>query len=437
MKTVILGASVLALTATAQAATDTYEINIFGASAQAKFWNQAASDFLTDASTADSPACASVETGVHATESDNGIAIGTNCVDGDDTVIIRYRAKASFWGVASARGDDFDPADSCTTGGYAEMIDETSCSAGTCTADKCVDVTLGASDVAGESFTQKSTGWIFGPKSDFTDATQYVSYTFTGEETTGLSNLRPVVVPFSFFATDDLGIDNVSRLQAALLFSGAINNWEDVGIDPQGDDTTNTPVTLCLRHAGSGTHATMDHAVMHGDANLVSQDDPIGQNGPVIWFNEGSSDLMRCLSFTGNATFGLPATTYGIGYADSDKCGVGTQGSDPAAPGYDADWSSKCVGVERIKFQGIEGNRAAISNCMYPFWAAQWLYYDASEVDPVNGTGVLDGLVSALNAYASNPLKLDTLTGSQPLFWAAQDEMKCEKASDLVLPTKK
>jgi ABC-type phosphate transport system substrate-binding protein len=439
IKASILGLSVLAMASAAQAAD--YEINIMGASAQSGFWNTNARIFL-----ADPTGLGCTSTTVYGNK-DNGATVGTNCTPASglgisiatsDRVIMRYIAKASIWGPMAANGEDIVD-DPCGAGEFT-MLDVDNCPGGVCTS-KCVNVTYGASDVAGEAFTQSSVGWIMGPRTDGNyDGTSTDSYydigenSYNGYDASNLNYVRPVVVPFSFFVTEDVPVDNLSRLQAVLAFSGQATNWEDIGVDADGT-SADTKMTVCLRHAGSGTHATLDHAVLHGDASLVTTENIDGTGGSIKWFNEGSSDLMKCMVYDGSLVWDV-ATSYAIGYADSDKCGTAmTKAEADADPNDGLTWSSTCTGtnqsVKRIKYQGLVGDRISIKNCMYPFWAAQYLYYDADEVNVASPVNNNDKIHKALYTYMANPAKVPGT------FWATQDEMKCTKDTDFKFPTKK
>jgi ABC-type phosphate transport system substrate-binding protein len=447
IKASILGLSVLAMASAAQAAD--YEINIMGASAQSGFWNTNARIFLADAT---GLGCTS--TTVYGNK-DNGATVGTNCTPAaglgisiatSDRVIMRYIAKASIWGPMAANGDDIVD-DPCGAGEFT-MLDVDNCPGGVC-ASKCVNVTYGASDVSGEAFTQSSVGYILGPMTDGdydsenpTSTDDYYSEgenSYSGYDASNLNYVRPVVVPFSFFVTEDVPVDNLSRLQAVLAFSGQATNWEDIGVDADGT-SADTKMTICLRHAGSGTHATLDHAVMHGDASLVGVEDIDGTGGSIKWFNEGSSDLMKCMTYAGQNVWPTP-TAYAIGYADSDKCSSTSAMTKAEAIALGSTWSSTCSAVtfdgytssnvKRIKYQGLPGDRTSIKNCMYPFWAAQYLYYDADEVNVASPVNNNDKIHKALYTYMANPAKVSGI------FWATQDEMKCMKDTDFKFPTKK
>ncbi len=412
LKVAALGASVLALAATANAAD--YNLNIFGASAQGKFWNAAAPAFLEN-----TYGCTVVQYG----DADSGIAVGTGCTvagESDKSIDVRYTAFASIWGIKAVKGlEDVDTSDSCPAGEAMMMKEDGS-------GEECTDVNIGASDVSGEAFSQASNGYELGPMSDYNNEDP-LDISLSPEDTSMLSSVRPVIVPFSFFATNDLGLSNITPLQAKLLFSGQVNYWETLGIDKGVSGVADTKVTLCMRHAGSGTHATLDHAVLHKDAALVTAEDYDGTNGAITWFNRESSDLARCMSYDGSDGFNDP-TAYAVGYLDSDKCG---SGSGPYVGG-------KCDGLVRLTYAGAEGNRDNITTGAYDFWASQWLYYSETEMENL-GMITAGGLnmVEDLYDFASDHNNLETYLASKADFWATDDVMKVTKATDFVIPSVK
>jgi hypothetical protein len=464
IKGLAVGAAVFAIAGAAHAAT--IDINLYGASAQFLFWNDAADNFLASRT----PAC----TGI-AQDQYNGAHGITRGTCSGNTVYIRYSSKASYDGIYAVKGSA--DTDSCGSAFQRKMVNETTCpwdgTGGTnCTALKCVDVVLGASDVAGESFIQSSTGQLKGPAGGGS-----TSRTFSGISTSGLVSYNPLVVPFGFFANntvtktkclspdpkeptpgadkaisswgnqcydpdgdgksaDCIGyykctggvctggvnagqacaranqcpdvtlqntncqripLDNISRLQALMIFSGQAVNWKDFG-----DWYPNLPIVACLRHAGSGTHATMDLAVMSGLGwgwNIATVEKAAN---PVIWFNDGSSDMMNCISTTNGA----------IGYADADQLAG----------------SNNYLNVHALKYQGIEPKRAKIRNGEYDFWSVQWIYEQASNRPSYVAT---HPWVQQLMTFAANPLNVPTTKAD---YWATADEMVYSKASDFVVP---
>jgi hypothetical protein len=449
------GAALLSAAAMpAQAATR--EFNIYGASAQYTFWSALAKPFL------ESKHC-SVGTD-YATSADGKYAFtrGTNCTDyGNDTVIIRYSSKASYDGIFAVRGLGQDAIgllsdpDGCAgqTGVpsgqenyYRKMANEGDVTGNRVNSTKCVRVTVGASDVAGRSFTQYSYGDKTGP---LNSGTIYERYYQEPDGTAGIDtdspyNLevrRPIVVPFGFFVNNGVTVrrctgttggaydgeqctvsgsttygcggsgtcapgvtlDNMTREMAVMIFSGQANNWTDFGAG-----FSNLPVVACLRHAGSGTHATLDYSVVSGNGWGTSLATEENSSNPTIWFNDTSTDEMNCVKGSGTWT-GSGA----VGYADADQA-TGTTST-------------------AMKYNGLYGTRTNIRNGMYDFWSAQWLYYNPAH--PSNT--ILHPIYVDLSDYAGNPANLTTTNLSgKAKYWATASEMKYSKATDQAYPAK-
>lgn len=425
-KTLLAGAAVLAMSGAAQATN--IDLNLYGASAQFLFWNAAAKPFL------ESRGCTGVQ---NDGDSKNGITVGT-C--GADIVTIRYSSKASYDGILAASGSS-NPLAVNECGG--NMFQRKMKAAYGSTATTCVDVHLGASDVAGESFVQTSYGRLKGPLGAVGSE---VTRSFNGVPTAGLTPYQPLVVPFGFFAnksikvttcaaqyadgtanpaagnictTDTVDADcsivdttthivtkqgvcgapetisNITREQAVQIFGGQVYSWKDFGqsysVDG-GDDT----LVACLRHAGSGTHSTLDKVIFNGStpAAVATVENTAG---PTIWFNDGSSDEMKCV----NQTVGA------IGYADADQS------------------LTDYTNTTALKYNGIPARRNMIRNGAYDFFSNQWMYEKAGlDSDRHN-------LVVDLAAYAADPANLPE---SKAAYWAAKAEMVFNKADDSSYP---
>jgi opacity protein-like surface antigen len=475
-----LMAAVAVLAAANMAAAAEYNINIYGASAQHKFWSSAAPAFLAD--TTNGLACSS--TAQATKDSKNGITKGEGCTVngvGGNTVYIRYASQASYDGIEAVMGVDNNSSQPCSAQGqeYRQMVDETSCNWSTkaCTALKCVDVNLGASDVAGASFIQTTSGWENGKTShDAGEDARTYSYNAIPSPAT---YANPIIVPFGFMvnksvtetrctapradnvnhkaytkegwrcvpdgngnSSDCIGnyacvsglcaggvnagqscttaancpdaaltqtscvpqpLDNLTRQMALHIFSNQVDNWQDFG--PYYPDL---PIVKCLRHAGSGTHATIDLAVFRGDASIFNQSDPFGgSNGAKVWHYRSSSDLVKCVN----------TQTGGVGYADADQVLT----------------TSSLSNVNMVKYEGYEPSRKNIVNGSYNFWAAQYIYWDAT--DTTEWTTELNQIVGKLMAYASSPANInETTLGAAANYWAAQGEMKVTKTNDFTYP---
>jgi ABC-type phosphate transport system substrate-binding protein len=210
---------------------------------------------------------------------------------------------------------------------------------------------------------------------------------FNGIDTTGLSVCKPLVVPFAFFANtsvqkDGATITGLSRMQAVQIFSAQAYDWSDFGAT-----YTAQPIVACLRHAGSGTHATIDKAVMNpawGGELLTTE------QAPTVYFNDGSSDMVNCVKLTG-----------AIGYADADQSAAGA--------------------IDRLKYNGFYPNYATIKDGEYDnFWSLQNLYYHGP-----------DALIESLCNYAGDPANLPV---AKAPYWAAACEMTFMKEHDWLYP---
>ena len=391
IKATIVGASLFAMVGNAGADTN---INIYGASAQYKFWNSAAGPFLKD--TTQGPGCTasfSAEGADDTNQEDHGITKGTGCVSGDATWYIRYSSKASFDGIRSMQGiEGSDTPTACTNKRQREMADETQTDWGTGLVSglTCKTVTVGASDVEANAIAGM---YSYGHRT-YDQTTDEVEKDMTSSTIydTGLDNYRPIIVPFAFFAETNVPYTNMTKLMAAHLFSGAVKKWSSFGATAGTYDN----VTLCMRHAGSGTHATLNAVVLDG-VNILEEEVYGGTGSYNVFFNEESTDLMNCLA----------AYPGSVGYADADK-----------------NASNKWPTVGLMTYQGVSASKANITNGMYPFWAAQWLYVTSKTTDDP---------VDKLAVYAS---KGDNMPSSRDPYWAAADEMKVNKSNSFSFPVR-
>ncbi|MGD2063098.1 MAG: substrate-binding domain-containing protein [Nitrospirota bacterium] len=421
----------LAMAAPAFAVVDV-ELNLTGASAQFKFFNESAPSWMQAPVASHGLGCASADGSAVDAGGHYGISIGYDCDAlggaGHD-IIFRYTSKASYDGILSLLGDDSQagPSDLCTAGDltaaqaalepdpgyYRKMADEnnTNFTTNVVNGTICKDIHLGASDVAGETFVQSSHGAKYGHLGG-----AQTDRTFNGIDASSLDHYNPLVVPFGAFVNADAlpAVDNLTRLKIVLIYSGNIELWSDFG-----PGWPAKRVIVCLRHAGSGTHATIDAAVMRGDWSLVTNEVLPGPaalfHQPVVYFNDSSSDMMRCVDQNG----GQSTATHGaVGYADADTC-VGQHVA-----------GGKCEHVNEVAYQGEFGFHNEIVYCDYPWWSAQWLYEDPNE--PVYAT--THPIVLELVDFMSDGGNLATFLPAKYAYWAARAEMHCEKSNDFAYP---
>ncbi len=411
----IAGTCLMAMAGAADAAT--YNINIYGASAQYTYWTTAAPAYLKSRGCADAD-IRSASKKVSGRE--QGIAwcagtVGLNGVTGrgfnnnGNDYFIRYSANASYDGIMGVQNNATympaaDSAAGCSAGERLMANENTvtwvaypgSPTTGNIGGVSCKDITIGASDVAAKSFSQYSKGYLTGHR-EYPGGTEEVrdikNITIS---TSSYNSARPLVVPFGFFANTSVPYDNMTRLMATSIFSGQVANWQDFN-----EANPDLQVVACLRHAGSGTHATLDKAVMRKDFPLVrNQITPAQSMGAttVVWFNSGTSEMMNCINENQGA----------VGYADADRN------------------ITSLANTKRMFWMGASAARANITGGVYDFWSKQWLYYSKSEPTDVRN------LITSLVNFASNPANMPS---SLSTYWAASNEMKVEKSSDEIYPS--
>ena len=409
MKSAILGLSMLAIGGMANAAI--VEVNMYGASAEYNYWTASDTNYLQFAG------CNALDV-YRASTSPDGIAVcnsnaaGNNVIPvasqhvgapnlgiGGNTVILRYSSKASYDGVEAVQNLNAFGTAGCGPNNQRLMADETKANwaANTVGGTKCVTVNVAASDVQATTFNQESHGLANGPAGG-AQVDRIVSGLSidVGPGALQYSNASPLVVPFSFFKNSTLPtISNMSRLMATQIFAGQVTNWNQL-------DTTmaSTPIVVCMRHAGSGTVATLDAAVMRGDYPLVTTEvlptDPLYLAGlnPETYFNDSTGTMMACIAAKAGA----------IGYADSDRTDAGST---------------------RLTYMGVVGDRAHIKEGQYDFWSAQELYWQNNL--PVATLNRISNLVT----YVTNAANLPA---SETNWWATTSEMGVAKATDLTFP---
>lgn len=441
---------------------------------------------------------------------DNGtIATSTNATQGttsggstvyNENVIIRYTTFNSAKGFQAAI-ENLDDPDSCGDADQSERymadvnnstfelasFDANGCAVGAIgTVDGlvCTEVNVGCGDTGPECFTQSTEGptyWDVYPDAGdgwykmgsflrwFQKEAAYW-YTASPPDFTGFTTLTqksPFVVTFAFFLNDneahgralrsytnDFGIhymNNLSRAQAGLLFSGKVAKWslflDDDDQPGVNGNTYDDNVMLCIRHAGSGTHATTDYAVLDPFYSFVSAaahpgfPPVLSGSQPAVMTNKGSSDEIECVAMNGGLddTAHYTAATHiytAIGYADWDKL-VDTEDADTYANlstgdcenlatwGQDADYTSgysnnknpRVGNAARLCYTGFEGNAQDVIHCRYDYWGGQICIYPEDE----NPTGDLFG---AVMAFAATPSASQPQCGATPV---PTNDLRCDR----------
>jgi hypothetical protein len=427
------GAAVLCMAGTAVAAE--IDLNIYGASAQYLYWNAQAPSFLTNIRGCSATSQYASADGKH------GITRGTGCDGNTNNINIRYSAKASYDGpmaVASINNSNADLFCGSATDALRNqrrMIISISDNN-----TQCTPVHLGVSDVASTSFSQYSEGNLLGPNGGAYTTRSFPSTGFPMPA--GVVSFQPSVVPFGMFvnknvkvytcdnaATANYGnlctvataavdcglfpdnvtahsctagsLTNISREMAVQIFKGNISKWSDFGASYYVDPGTDNSLVACLRHAGSGTAAAFDLTVMHKLwGGQVAQFE--STTAPIVWFNDSSTDEMKCVNQISGA----------IGYADADQS------------------LSSYPNVVALKYNGNKGFRNNIRNGQYDWFTNAWLYENTNAGHTPVGSAE-DTLIGQLVTFASDP---DNIPDSKKKWWATKGEMKYNRTEDKSYP---
>ncbi|ODA38982.1 phosphate ABC transporter substrate-binding protein [Desulfosporosinus sp. BG] len=141
----------------------------------------------------------------------------------------------------------------------------------------------------------------------------------------GLVDHEVCVAPFILIANKDVTIDNLTKAQAADIFTGKITNWKDVG----GQDEK---ISIIGRAASSGTRLNVEKIVMDG---------------------QKMSDAAAAQDSTGNLLTGVGQTPGAIGYIDA---------------AYLKDT------VKALKFNGVAFSADAVTSGQYPIYSYEHMY---------------------------------------------------------------
>jgi len=426
INTAIFAAIIAGAAVTAQAAD--IQVDMYGASAQRDYWKDLGQTFMTKTVAQGGMGCVSAHQASfkknNVVDKNKIVIKGETCtIAGGDDVYITYNAVASLEGVRAAKEVAPVVAEACATSNgnaFRTVVKVDSCTypawptVGVCSATVCSDIELGTSDVEGSSFDQESHGDIYGHMGTGT----VVDIILAAETVTGLKNYKPTVVPFAFYANNDLGgatpppdappadpiTRNLTRTQALNLFSGSVYDWGQLAgfgaYEGKG-------VQLCFRHAGSGTHATIDKAVMRGDMSLVKDEAVNGLPGTLTdaFFYQSSDSssggMKQCIETNGGHGLHVNGGEYiAIGYLDADALDT--------------------TAMHQMKYQGASATDTEIANGSYDFWSAQNVYLKTSDDSAV---------VQKMMAFAAA-----NIPTAKDGIWVKANDLKVQKLTDTSIP---
>lgn len=413
----LLASLAMAGQAFAQQATP---LNIGGSSAGKNFAGDVPLDLCDPASSGTTPH--------HYLSANQNLHVWT-CKRGSSDIIIRYSATGSSDGVNKLLQSATDPAsnmnflDHTLTTGCTTVTGKTRLSDGKVYDDTtgCLDgntvalpVHMGASDVKGSSFHQTGpvnpVPVVINPLND------------------GSLNSSPVVtVPFAIFVGKGVvkvdpttgspngPISSLSRLEIEGIFSRSLTDWQQLGLGTVTDVAPGTleatsPITICMRNAGSGTKATFDETVMI-NASEVTVNIPGAQV-----FGGSSSNVLSCIAGNRRA----------IGYMDSDQLLQFTSTLLPNGNPNPNLGLGYLVGIDGAKpYDATLSDPKRDLKCgRYPYWA-NWRLNRRLAGEP---DGNINTLAQAFITDASSTSAIAlTVSGA---FWASDEEMFVSKNQD-------
>lgn len=339
------------------------------------------------------------------------------CNRGGLPIIIRYSATGSSDGVNKLLQPASNPAsnmlylDHTLTTGCTGPVDTTRPSDGKhynnttgCNNGNTISlpVHMGASDVQGASFHQAGPlGTTVSPLDDST-----------------LNSVGTAVVPFSIYVgkgvvklnaagtAPDGPIAGLSRLQIEQIFSRSVTDWTRLGIGTVTDAApgvleATSPITLCLRNAGSGTKAAFDETLMINTTET-------GLANASVVFSSSTSGVLTCLATNRRS----------IGYMDADQVVSFNPGGAQAGNAY------------VISVDGGKAHDPSLTDPKRDLKCGKYAYWSALRMNRrTAGEGAaIDALAQAFIDNAGLQATIGVIpTGT---YWASDEEMAVSKNSD-------
>lgn len=470
-KAVIAGVAILAFAGAAHAATDTV-LNLYGTSEENNLWAASAGlgpVLLTNSFGCTTTHVYSYSDS--STNTKSNVVVGAGCTSGTDSgyIFLTYTNKASWDGINAVNGE-YDPnnwgyydslgvfhagVNPCGAGNpHQRPVGTVTCTgnASSCTpvtgsglptGYSCQAVQIGVSNLEASAVIQSSNGDLTGPIASGKYATRSfpaggpsinnidisltnapLAYPFSFYVNPGVKSYRcnsssPTASSFNNLCVDDKDcggttsgghtyctaqtIDNLSRLQIVALFSGGIADWNDFGAY-----YPSKPVTLCMRHAGAGTHSVLDLGIMEGNgwgASLAQYENRANTGvPPYIYFNDLQADEQNCLRWADGLTY-----TNGDAFATNQESGaIGYVDADTQPPSGCTATTPPTVGTGcfyPIKYNGVQANRITMHDGVYDnFWTVDHMY--AAQGLTTNQKAVYNAMMTLV----ANPTNINSTT---------------------------
>jgi len=286
-------------------------------------------------------------------------------------------------------------------------------------------VQVGWADVGGSSFHQ--TGPITTVVKPLDDSALIVNKT--------------AIVPFSFVlgngvqrlnaaGTQVIGkVNSLSQDQIIGLLSRQITDWRQIGLGTapvQGDGSpaapntaadATSPVTLCLRVAGSGTKATLQVTLLtSGASEIPSGSTNLTLPADGVYFGSSTQDIRDCVG--GNAGAGRPAHPHAIGYMETDQAELlANPGGGLVPQGY------------LVKLDGYLPDDASLSDPQANLKCGKYKFWTIERFNTRNPASADPNVLSLINAFFTNANDPNTVSQMNPT-WVSPNAMNVTKNAD-------
>ena len=286
-------------------------------------------------------------------------------------------------------------------------------------------VNIGWSDVAGSSFHQNGPpGTVVVPLDD-----------------SALISTQVAIVPFSFVVGNGVQkvsggtvqgkVANLSSYQVESLLSRQVTDWKQLGLGTapiQADGSpapvntpadATSPVTLCLRTAGSGTKAALDETVMVTAVETGIGSATLTNAASGVYFGTSNQDVRDCIIGNPGLIPARPAHPNGFGYMEADQADLAANPTVGVSKAYE------------VKMDGFKARDLTLADPKENLKCGKWKYWVGERMNtrnPSSSDANVAGLISTIITTASDPFTIGILPAGQ--FWAAPGQMNVQKNAD-------
>lgn len=260
-----------------------------------------------------------------------------------------------------------------------------------------------------------------------------------------LSVQQTATVPFSFVLGNGVQrvnpstgavvgrVNSLSQDQIIALVSRQVTDWRQLGLGTapvQGDGSpaapgtaadATSPITLCLRVAGSGTKATLQVTTLtSGAAETPNGSTTLTNAADGVYFGNSTQDIRDCIG--GNPGSSRPAHPHGFGYMETDQAELlQSPGQGLVGQGYVVRMDGYLPDDPALAAAGVD--RQAYLKC------GKWKYWTVERFNTRIPASSDSNVVSLINAFFASATDPNSIAGMNPT-WVAPSNMAVHKNAD-------